>query len=193
MVWFETQINDKYEIKTEHLGSDSHQKQEIRVLNKTIRWTAVGIEYEPDQRHAEIIIKEMGVEGAKPSASPGAAETPDEAKLVAACLEMGSSDAAAYRGFAARFNFLAQDNLILQFAAKTVSEKMARPRDADWLKLTRAAKYLLGAPRLIQVFEWQEPPYRLRTFTDSDWAGDCETRRSTSGGAVMFGLHTLKT
>ena len=187
MVWFETQINDKYEIKTEHLGSDSHQKQEIRVLNKTIRWVAVGIEYEPDQRHAEIIITEMGVEG-----SPGAAETPEEAKLVVASLEMSSSDATAYRGLAARFNFLAQDNLILQFAAKTVSENVARPRDADWLKLTRAAKYLLGAPRLIQVFEWQEPPYRLRTFTDSDWAGDCETRRSTSGGAVMFGLHTLK-
>ena len=51
----------------------------------------------------------------------------------------------------------------------------------------------MGAPRLIQVFEWQECPYRLHTFTDSDWAGDRETRKSTSGGAVTFGLHTLKT
>ena len=98
LIWVETQMKNKYEIKTEHLGPDSKQKQEIRVLNTTIRWTAVGIEYEPDQRHAEIIVKEMGVEGAKPSASPGAAETPEEAKLMAASLAVSSGDAAAYRG-----------------------------------------------------------------------------------------------
>ena len=95
LICVETQMKNKYEIKTEHLGPDSTQKQEIRVLNTTIRWTAVGIEYEPDQRHAEIIIKEMGVEGAKPSASPGAAETPEEVKLMVASLEMSSSDATA--------------------------------------------------------------------------------------------------
>ena len=76
LLWFETQMKNKCKIKTEHFGPDLHQKQEIRVLNKIIRWTAVGIEYEPDQRHAEII-KEMGVEGAKPSARPVAAETPE--------------------------------------------------------------------------------------------------------------------
>ena len=70
-------------------------------------------EYEPDQRHAEIIIKEVDVEGATPSASPGAAETPEDAKLMAASLEMSSSDAAAYRGLVARFNFLAQDSPIM--------------------------------------------------------------------------------
>ena len=70
---------------------------------------------------------------------------------------------------------------------------MSKPGVADWLELSRAAKYLVGAPRLIQVFEWQECPHKLHTFTDSDWAGDRETRRSTSGGAVTFGRHTLKT
>ena len=193
LMWLEMQMKNKYEIKTEHLGPGAHQKQEIRVLNRTIRWSPDGIEYEPDQRHAEIIIKEMGVEGSKPSACPGAAETPEEARVMAASPEMASSDATAFRGLAARLNFLAQDSPILQFAAKKVSEKMARPREADWLKLTRAAKYLVGAPRLIQIFQWQELPHRLHTFTDSDWAGDRETRKSTSGGAVVYGLHTLKT
>ena len=114
-------------------------------MNRTIRWTDIWIEYEPDQRHADIIIKEMGMEGSKPSASPGAAETPEEAKVMAASPETASSDATAYRGLAARIKFLEQDIPILQFAAKKLSEKMSRPRDADWLKLTRAAKYLLRA------------------------------------------------
>ena len=65
-------------------------------------------------------MSEMGVEGSKPSASPGAAETPEEAKVMAVSQEMASSDATAYRSIAARFNFLAQDGPILQFAAKNV-------------------------------------------------------------------------
>ena len=29
---------------------------EIAVLNRTLRWTPQGLEYEPDQRHAELIV-----------------------------------------------------------------------------------------------------------------------------------------
>ena len=50
LAWLEVQMKAKYEIKTEHFGPGAHQKQEIRMLNRTIRWTAAGIEYEPDQR-----------------------------------------------------------------------------------------------------------------------------------------------
>ena len=28
-------------------------------------------------------------------------------------------------------------------------------------------------------------------YTDSDWAGDKETRRSTSGGCLMLGQHVI--
>ena len=52
------------------------------VLNRTIRLIAKGLGYEPDQRHSEIIIKAMGIEGAKSSASPGAAETPEWTRLM---------------------------------------------------------------------------------------------------------------
>ena len=35
-------------------------------------------------------------------------------------------------------------------------------------------------------------PDSLQAFTDSDWAGDKLTRKSTSGGVIMFGDHMLK-
>ena len=35
-------------------------------------------------------------------------------------------------------------------------------------------------------------PDSLQAFTDSDWAGDKTTRKSTSGGVIMFGDHMLK-
>ena len=87
-VWFENQVKAKYEL--EHSGPGAHQLQ----------WTAGRIEYEPDQTHSEIIIKEMGMEGAKPSASSGAAETPEVTRLLDASPDMSGSDATAYRGLA---------------------------------------------------------------------------------------------
>ena len=33
----------------------------------------------------------------------------------------------------------------------------------------------------------------MKAFTDSDWAGDRVNRKSTSGGALVLGGHTLKT
>ena len=126
--WHETKMKGKYEIKTEHLGPDSHQKQEIRVLNPTIRWTAIGVEYEPDQRYAKIIIKEMGMENVKPSTSPGSAETPEEAKLMAASPEMNGSDATAYRGLAARLDFLPRT---AQSCSSLQRQSRKRCRDLD--------------------------------------------------------------
>ena len=69
---------------------------------------------------------------------------------------------------------------------------MAKPRKCDWAPLKRVARYLVGAPRFTQLFEWQESPSQLTAFADSDWAGERETRKSTSGGLVMWGLHVLK-
>ena len=68
---------------------------------------------------------------------------------------------------------------------------MASPTKGDVLRLKRALRYLVGAPRVVNKFIWQKPQKHLRTFSDSDWAGCVKTRRSTSGGAVMFGKHLI--
>ena len=42
------------------------------------------------------------------------------------------------------------------------------------------------------MFVWQDAPEELVTFVDSDWAGDRETRKSTTGWMVFRGLHFIK-
>ena len=37
----------------------------------------------------------------------------------------------------------------------------------------------------------QEVPDKIDVFSDSDWAGCSKTRKSTSGGCIMFGTHLL--
>ena len=45
-------------------GWDHLQKDDksIRILNRVVEWTSSGISYEADQRHAEIIVKQLGLE-----------------------------------------------------------------------------------------------------------------------------------
>ena len=72
---------------------------------------------------------------------------------------------------------------------------MAKPRKSSWGKLKRLARYLLEAPRLVWRFEGKEAEADIEiieVYSDSDWAGCLQTRRSTSGGLVTIGGGTLK-
>ena len=40
-------------------------------------------------------------------------------------------------------------------------------------------------------YKFQEESEGIVVYTDSDWAGDIETRKSTSGGVVCRGRHTI--
>ena len=42
------------------------------------------------------------------------------------------------------------------------------------------------------MFEYGNLAEELTVFTDPDWAGCKETRKSSSAGVVMLGAHTLK-
>ena len=42
-------------------------------------------------------------------------------------------------------------------------------------------------------FPWQDTPDRIVAFTDSDGAGCARSAKLTSGEAICFGEHTLKT
>ena len=78
---FRKQLEARFEIKTQVIGpeisatractadeGDESDKviQEGRVLNRVTRWITDGWEIEPDQRHADIIVHELGLHDSKP-------------------------------------------------------------------------------------------------------------------------------
>ena len=69
---------------------------------------------------------------------------------------------------------------------------MSAPRSGDWTALKRVARYLLGRPRLVWKFIWQDSPKFISTFSDSNWACFHDTRKSTSGACIMNGSHLIK-
>ena len=62
--WLDAQLKSKFDIKTEFLGPEKRHSKQLRILNRIISWGGDGITYEADQRHAEILVKEMGVKNA---------------------------------------------------------------------------------------------------------------------------------
>ena len=111
-----------------------------------------GWEYEADQRHGEIIVRETGMSEAKPTVTPTAEEKErDEDDEV-----MGGADSRWYRGVAARGIYLGLDRPDIAYASKEASRWMSKPREADRRRLKRLGRYLKGFPRVVQKFGWQE-------------------------------------
>jgi len=145
---------------------------------------------EPDQRHVDLIIKELGLEEAKGVSSPGEPEQRWEEEENAE--ELGSADASKYRAIAARANYISSDRVDMMYATKEICRHMAKPTKGALKKLTRLGRCLLESPRTMMVYEWQGDEAQVTGYTDSDWAGCRVTGKSTSGGALMIGTHFIK-
>ena len=87
---------------------------------------------------------------------------------------------------------MAQDRSDVQYAVKELCRNMSNPSLADWLALKRLARYLIGRNRVVLRYDYQEHHGVVDVWTDTDFAGCQTTRKSTSGGIVMFGSHMIK-
>lgn len=188
--WFLKLLEERFEVKTARVGPDDDELKEARVLNRIVRYTAEGWEYEPDQRHAELIVEEMQMGSAKSVETPG--EKMKEWEREAKAEKLESEKATKYRQVAARANYMAQDRPDVMFAVKEICRGMSQPTSGDWDKLKRLARYILAHIRYVVKYAWQGEEEMLRVYTDSDWGGCADTGRSTSGGTVMVGEHWLK-
>ena len=99
------------------------------VLNRIICWCQHGLEYEADPRQVEKLLTECGLTGANPVATSGL-------RLSFAEAEKGNDlekfRLTAFRGAAARANYLAADRIDCQFAAKEICRWMSTPTENPW-------------------------------------------------------------
>ena len=65
-------MEQHYELtKGGRLGPGENDAKQGMILNRVIRWTTNGIEYEADPRQVERMLEENGLEGANAVATPG--------------------------------------------------------------------------------------------------------------------------
>ena len=188
--WFETALEAAYELrKGGRLGPGEKDEKEGLILNRVVRWTNEGLEYEADPRQVEKLLKEMQLEGTNTCATPGVKALPEQ---VAEDKPLPTSEHTKFRGTSARGNYLAADRPDCQFAAKEICRWMAAPSDLSNAQLKRMIRYLNGRRRLVFRYPFQEAG-GIECYSDTDWSGCVRTRKSTSGGCLMLGGHVLKT
>ena len=136
--WFEATLASYYELrKGGRLGPAPDDAKEGTVLNRVIRWTEEGIEYEADPRQCERLLEATQLETANCVATPGVKAL---AVQLAQDKPLGQDQHTEFRALAARANYLAADRPDCQFSAKEVCRFMSAPTE-----------FSLGALRRLQV------------------------------------------
>ena len=105
---------------------------------------------------------------------------------------LDAASTTCYRGIAARLNFLSMDRPDLRYPAMVACTQMAAPTLSSWAIMKRVGRYLVGRPRAVCEFRWQDKMGRVNAYADADWGGDRATRRSVSAGCLFWGSHCIK-
>ena len=189
--WFRRELEKLYELKeSARLGPGAADTKEATVLNRVVRWTPAGLEYEADPRQSEKLLRDLKLDGAevKPAATPGVKATKEQ---VDTDTPLAPDKTSPYRAVAARANDLASDRPELQFASKECCRWMAAPTELGLGGLKRLGRFVAGHRRLVFLYPWQTAA-RTDIYSDTDWAGCVNTRKSTSAGCLMLGKHLIK-
>ncbi|CAK0873076.1 unnamed protein product [Prorocentrum cordatum] len=169
--------------------------EEVRVAEsrgkRKIRWTGKGFVWIGDTKHVTRCVELLGLTECKPADTPGSKAT---GKSVREALDpLPHDEAKLYQQVAGLVNYVAVDRPDIQFAVKVILTDMGKPTVISMLRLRRCVRYLHGRRELGWFYEKQEMPKAVLYETDSDWAEDEITRKSTSSVYGFFGSHLLET
>ena len=133
------------------------------------------------RQYALDILERAGMTDCKPCFTP----VDTQAKLSA---DLGDpvADPTAYRSLAGALQYLTFTRPDLTYAVQQVCLHMHDPRESHLAVLKHLLRYVRGTVDLDLVLH-RSSSAELVVYTDADWAGCPDTRRSTSGYAVFLG------
>ena len=146
----------------------------IKTLNRRLHSGKRGIVCQHDPRHVDVLVKDLGLENGNSVQTPAAPDVMEEEESQ----PLSQVQHQQYRSQVARCLFLSQDRADITFIVNELCQKMSSPdQQRDFgdkcLNMEKVAE-------------------ELTVFTDSDWAGCKETRKSSSAGVLTLEGHNMK-
>jgi hypothetical protein len=213
--WLSSELEKRFELKKQIIGDGPGNVKTATFLNRNISWSPDGYTLSGDGKHVKMLLEEWGMDTCNSVDNPIASKSEvgcqvqrrppsgggvgvndsqpetidDEAEHERAPMDL--NEAWKFRRGAARINYMAQDRIDLAVAAQRLSQCMARPHVGDEMALKRVIRYLKGHPTCEMLFAYQGDNAPMTIMTDSDWAGDAGTRKSTSGGIIRMNSHVI--
>nr|XP_019702109.1 uncharacterized protein LOC109504966 [Elaeis guineensis] len=95
-------------------------------------------------------------------------------------------DRERYQRLVGRLIYLSHTRPDIAYAISVISQYMHDPRESHMERAFRVLLYLKGCPDRGLLFS-QHDTFQVEGFTDADWAGSLDDRRSTSGYCTYVG------
>ncbi|BBG93197.1 transposable element gene, partial [Prunus dulcis] len=136
-------------------------------------------------RYAVDLLTRFHLTECKPSPTP----LPSDTRL--SCLDGDPlPDPSTYRSMVGGLQYLTLSRLDISFAVNQVCQFMHNPRTSHLQVVKRIFRYIKGTLEQGLIFH-QSTDFSLRSFSDADWAGSVDDRRSTTGACVFLGPNLL--
>ncbi|XP_071683292.1 uncharacterized mitochondrial protein AtMg00810-like [Lolium perenne] len=135
------------------------------------------------RKYAHELLERAGMLNCNPAPTP----VDTKAKLSASDGSL-ASDAPFYRSIVGALQYLTLRRPELQYAVQQVCLHMHAPRDAHWAAVKRILRYICGTMGYgLSLHVSPSTSIDLVAYSDADWEGCSDTRRSTSGYCVYLG------
>lgn len=95
-----------------------------------------------------------------------------------------------YRSTVGALQYLTLTRPDLSFAVNKVCQYLSRPTDVHWEAVKRILRFVKGTVSTGLTLR-RSPSTLISIYTDADWAGCIDDRRSTGGFAVFFGPNLI--
>ncbi|XP_021308772.1 uncharacterized protein LOC8063854 isoform X1 [Sorghum bicolor] len=128
------------------------------------------------------ILERAGMTDCKPCSTPV-----DTQGKISEAEGIPVTDPTAYRSLAGALQYLTFTRPDITYAVQQICLHMHDPREPHLTALKRILRYLRGTVDFGLLLHRRSPSTELVVYTDADWAGYPDTRRSTSGYAVFLG------
>jgi histone deacetylase 1/2 len=174
---------------TKALLSDLKKDFALKDLGDLHYFLGIEVKRDPDGlvlsqgKYAKDILSRSGMDKCKPADTP----LPSNHKLsVCGGDKLGDADCTRYRSLVGALQYLTLTRPDISFAVNKVCQFLHAPTTTHFSAVKRILRYVRGTSN----FGLRIRKSRCRivsSFSDADWAGDVDDRRSTGGFAVFLG------
>jgi hypothetical protein len=169
-----------------HLKGHLAQEFEVKDLGNLRYFLGIEVSRGPkgillsQQKYVLDLLQEAGMLGCRPATTP----IEPNHRLIS---DMGKPvDRESYQRMVGKLIYLSHTRPDIAYAVSTVSQFMHDPRSSHMDVVTRILRYLKGCPGKGLLYT-HHGNLQVECYTDADWAGSLDDRRSTSGYCTFVG------